>query len=97
MPCDDVGLGNLGHVNRAHDTGWLTRTLEAVLESEGVDHRGEHSHVVSLRAVHARSGAGKPTPDVATADNHTDTHIKGIAYSDDVVGDALHRVAIDSI
>ena len=68
-PAPDVGLGHLGHVQRAQHPGGLALLLEGVLEGQGVDHRAQHAHGVGGGAVHAAARPGGAAPDVAAADH----------------------------
>jgi len=69
-PSPDEGLRHVFHFDRGHHAGLDAGLFERVLESEGVDHRGEHTHVVGRVAVHsALAGGGGAAPDVAAADD----------------------------
>jgi len=48
----DIGLGDLPHFDGGHDARRHPGRLEGVLEGEGVDHSGQHAHVVGRYAVH---------------------------------------------
>ena len=90
-PAPDVGLGDLGHLDRRLHPGGLAEALEGVLQGEGVDDRGQHAHVVGLGAVHAGAGAGHAPPDVAAADDDGDLDVEVAADLDDLAGDAARR------
>ena len=49
----DVGLGELLHGDRRLDSGRDTGLLEGVADRQGVDHGGEHPHVVGRGRIHA--------------------------------------------
>ena len=68
----NVGLGDLAHLDGAHDATVHAGLLEGVLQGEGVDDGGEHAHVVSLGAVHAISRTLDATVDVAATDYDSD-------------------------
>jgi hypothetical protein len=85
----DIGLGDRGHRNgRLHARGHAD-AFERVLQSERVDDRGEHAHVVAMRALDALLGAGQPAEDVAAPDHQADL--------DAEIDDFLHvrRDAVD--
>jgi hypothetical protein len=56
----DEGLGDLGHLDAAHDPGLAPELLEGVLQGEGVDGGGQHAHVVGAGAVHALGEPATP-------------------------------------
>ena len=49
-PAADVGLGDLVHGDGAEDPGGDSGLLQGVLQGEGIDHRGQHAHVVGAVA-----------------------------------------------
>ena len=91
----DVGLGDLAHLDGAHDAAVHAVALEAVLEGEGVDDGGEHAHVVALGAVHARGGPGEAAEDVAPAHDDGDLHA-GLPDGLDLLGEALRDRGVDA-
>src|SRR5580698_4496690 len=70
-PATDIGLGNLMHLDGAHDSGMLANLLERVLQGKRVDHGRQHAHVIAGDAIHAFGGKRDTTEDVAAAYNHT--------------------------
>ena len=46
--------------------------LERVLQRQGVDHGGEHAHVIPSHAIHIFGGGGHSTKEVAAADHQSD-------------------------
>ena len=96
-PPADVGLGDRGHRDGGLHPGGLAEPLEGVLQSQAVDDRGEHAHVVGLGAVHARAGAGHPPPDVAAADDDGDVDAELAADLDDLAGELLDHLAVDAV
>ena len=69
----DERLGDLADVDRRLHAGGHAPLLQGVLEGEGVDHRGEHAHVVAGHAVDAAVAGGEAADDVAAADD--DRHL----------------------
>ena len=86
----DVRLGYLLHLDRREHTGVGAVPLERLLDGEGVQHRGEHAHVVAGGAVHAFSGGGHPTVDVAAADHDRDLEPAG-PHVDELAARACRR------
>ncbi len=86
----DVGLGELLHADRRHHPRLDPPPLEGVLEREGVDHGGEHPHVVGGDAVHPLLRRLRPPHDVATAD-HEPERDAALVHLADFVGNVLHR------
>ena len=69
--------------------------LQGVLERQGVDHRGEHAHVVAGHAVDAAVARGQAADDVAAADDDGDLHPQGVDVAD-LVGDRRHHRLVDA-
>ena len=78
----DVGLGDLGDLDRRHHAGVGTRLLERVLERQRVEHRGQHPHVVGGGPVHAGRRALEAAVDVAGADHDRDLHPRAATLVD---------------
>ena len=57
-----------------HDTGVNARMFQRILQSQCVEDRSEHAHVVGGRAIHALAAGGQAPPDVAPADYHGHLH-----------------------
>ena len=73
-PPPDVGLGDLAHLHRGLHPRLEALALHRVLERQGVDDRGEQSHVVRGRAVEAGALGELHAPDdIAPA--HDDGHV----------------------
>src|ERR1700678_2374700 len=51
-PPSDVWLRHLIHLDRRHDPGLHLAFLQGILQSERIDHRSQHAHVVCRNAVH---------------------------------------------
>ena len=62
-------LGHRAHLDGGEHARRHAGVLERVLQRQGVDHRGEHAHVVAGRAVHAAGAGGQAAKDVAAADH----------------------------
>ena len=65
----NIWLGNLWHLNCAHDARMLTSTLESILQCKTVHHSCQHSHVVSLGLVHTLTSTFETAPEVSASDN----------------------------
>ena len=75
-PAADIGLRHLVHGNGAHYPGGHPGFLQGVLEGQGVDHGGQHAHVVGHGPVDPL-GAGFQAPeDVAAAHHDADFHLQ---------------------
>jgi len=70
--------------------------LERVLQSQGVDHRGEHAHVVGSRAVHALGARGDTAKDIAAANHNRRFDAHALNFSD-VPGDLCGYGRIDAV
>ena len=92
----DVGLGDLAHLDGAHDTAVHPVALEAVLERERVNDCGEHAHVVALRTVHAGSRTLKAAEDVPATYDDGDLDA-GLADRGDLLGEPLRNGGIDAV
>ena len=74
-PPPDVGLGDLAHLHRGLHPRLEALALHRVLERQGVDDRGEQSHVVGGRAVEAGALGELHAPDdIASAHDDGDVH-----------------------
>src|SRR5277367_2844265 len=51
-PPPDVWLGYLIHLDRRHDPGLDLALLQRILQSERIDHRSQHAHVVRGNPIH---------------------------------------------
>ena len=71
-------------------------TLERVLQRDGVDHGGEHAHVIAGDTIDSLCGAADAAKDVAAADHDRDLHAH-LLHDDDFVGDARERFGIDAV
>ena len=83
------------HLDGAHHAAIHAVLLKAVLQGQRVDDRGEHAHVVALRAVHALRGALDATIDVTAAHDHGNLDAVVIGGLD-CLRDALRNRRIDA-
>ena len=92
----DVGLGHFLHGDGALNPGRNTGLLEAVLEGDGIHHRGEHAHVVGGGAVHAGGRSFEAAEDIAAA--HHDGQLGPFGHhAGDVLGNGLNDRWINPI
>ncbi len=92
----DVGLGDLGYLDRRHHPRVGALPLERVLKRQRVQDRGEHPHVVGGRAVHSRGGAGQAAVDVAGADDDGHLH-PALGEVRDLASDPLDALGVGSV
>jgi hypothetical protein len=92
----DVGLGHLGDRHRREHTGVNAHLLQCVLESERVEHGGEHAHVVGGGPVHSLGRTLEAAVDVPGADHdrHLDLAVADLA---DLVRDPLDLVRVGAV
>jgi hypothetical protein len=94
-PPPDERLGDRAHLERRHDARVDLPLLEGVLQSEGVDDRREHPHVVARDPVDAlRRGRDAPD-DVSTADDDGQLHSETRDFRD-LVGHARDHRRLDA-
>ncbi len=91
----DVGLGDLVHLDGGHDADGDSGLLDGVLQRDGVDDGGEHSHVIGGDAVHVDGLFGDAAEEVATADDDADL-AAGAGGLGDFVGDCGDEDGIDT-
>src|SRR3954469_18092713 len=89
------GVVALADVDRRLHAGGHAPLLQGVLEGEGVDHRGEHAHVVAGHAVDAAVAGGEAPDDVAAADHHRHLDVELVDVAD-LVGDGGHHRLVDA-
>jgi hypothetical protein len=93
-PPANVRLGHAVHGDRRHDPRFAAQRLQSVLQRQGVDHRGEHPHVVGGRFlnVRVRPLELRPAEDVAAADDQRDLtpRIRRLLHLPGDVDDLLH-------
>lgn len=81
---------------RAHDAHFPSVTFYRVTERDAVDNRREHSHVVTLRAVETLRRHGRPTKDIASADDDDDL-FSGIRERHDFFRKRVEELDVDSV
>ena len=64
------------------------------MQRKGVDHGGQHAHVISGGAIHAAGTGSQATEDIATTDNERRLYAEGLDLTD-VPGDAGCHSGID--
>src|SRR5215475_158692 len=74
----DVGLGDLVHLNCAHDAAIDASFLNSVLQRDGVDHGGKHAHVVGGNAVHIDGLLGNSAKEVTSPHHDADLAAQGM-------------------
>ena len=92
----DVGLGDLAHLDSAHDARLDVVTLEGILQRKRVHAGGEHADVVRLSAVHALGRPRHTAEDVAAA--HRDGQLDAVV--DDLLdldGQLLDHLRVDAV
>jgi len=89
----DERFSHVFHFDGGEDAGFHSGLFEGVLESERVDDRRKHAHVVGGIAVHLTLvGGGGASPDVASTDDDSELK-RGREDFFDLVGEAPdHRV-----
>ena len=92
----DVGLCNLGHLDRGHRARRDAGPLERILQRQGVDHRCEHAHVVAGRPVESTLGRGQAPEDVPSPDDDRDLHAH-LVHSLDLSRDGLDNFEVDAV
>ncbi len=92
----DEGLGHLGHGDGRRHASVGTAALQRVLQSNGVDHRRQHPHVVAGHAIDALSRAAHPPENVPAPDDDGDLHA-GLLHVNDLVGDVRQNVGLDTV
>ena len=91
----DERLGDRAHLHRRDDPGVDVDLLERVLQGEGVDDRGQHTHVVGGGPVHPPHAGRQPSEDVPAADHDGDLDAEPMDFSD-LFGDLRRHAWVDS-
>ena len=78
-----------------HDPGFGAEIFQGILQGHGIDHRGQHPHVVTLGAVHAAFFQLDSSENVATTDHNGDFNAQ-IAHLLDLAGIREQRLGIDT-
>lgn len=75
-PAANVVLAHLVDFKRAHHPRFHAGALDRVLQRQRVDHRGQHAHVITGDAVHARFRQPFAAEDIAAADHQRHLHAR---------------------
>ena len=94
-PSTNVVLGNLSDVDRRQDPGLQVDFLERVLQRHGIDHAGEHPHIVGVGAVHALFRSRHAANDIAAADHDADLDVH-LVYFADLIRDPTDHPGVDA-
>ena len=70
VPPPDIGLGDAGHLNGGLHADLNAALLQTVGQSEAVDDRGKHAHLVGAGALHPVAAVLDATPEIAAADHN---------------------------
>ena len=62
------------HADGRQHTALHTNSPQRTAQSEGIDDRGTHAHLIALHAVETLPGPAQPAEDVAAADDDADLH-----------------------
>ena len=91
----DKRLGNLFRLDGAQHARKHACFFERVLQSQCVDDRREHAHVVARRAVDLKSLLPGAAEDIASADHDRRLHAQFV-YILEFARDGLNRFAVDT-
>jgi hypothetical protein len=92
----DVGLGDLGDVDRGENACLRAQPLEHVLERERVEHGREHPRIVRGRAVHALGRCSHAAVDVPRPHHDRDLYPAPV-HLDDLAGDLLDPRQVEPV
>jgi len=95
-PPANVGLRDLGNLDRRLDARVRPSPLERVLERECVQQGGEHARVIRCRPVHSFSGSSHATVDVPGADNDRELDAL-LLHLDDFPGNRVDPIAVEPV
>src|SRR6266487_5790695 len=82
-------LGDLGHRDGALDAGGYAVLFQRVLQGEGVDNSGQHSHVIAGGPFDALLASGQAAENVPSTDDDDDLDAK-LAYFADLTGHVVN-------
>jgi len=91
----DVGLGDLVHLDGAHDSHMDARLLNRILQRNRVDHGRQHTHVVGCDAIHVDGLLGHPAKEVTAADDDADL-AAGAGCFGDFMGNCVDEQGVDT-
>ena len=89
------GLGNLIHFDGTHDAGEDVLLLQRILQSQRIDHRGQHAHVISGDAVHLLGLLGDAAKKIAAADHDGDLDTETVDFGE-LGGDLVDPLVVDT-
>ena len=91
----DEGLAHFLHVDGGQNAGGVAEFFQHVLHGQGIEHRGQHAHIVGGGTFHALGGTGKAAEDVAAADDQGKFHAH-VEQSADLLADGAHGFGVDT-
>ncbi len=90
----DVGLCQGTHLDRGLDAGAHSAPLQSVLQGQGVDHGGQHPHVIGGGPLHSMSHPVPAPPDVAGSQDDGDLDAEAVQGSN-LLAERLGLIDID--
>ena len=91
----DERLGHLVHLDGAHHARPDALFLQRILQSQGIDDRGQHAHVIGGNAVHGLGLLGHAAEEIAAADHDGDLDSQTM-YFGDFRRDLVHASVINT-
>ena len=70
--------------------------FQHVLHGQGIEHRGQHAHVVRRGTLHAFGRAGEPAKNIAAADDQGHLHAH-LEHGADFAADGGHGFRVDAV
>src|SRR5436305_1458535 len=70
----NVRLGHLVHLDGRHDASGNSLAFESILKGKPIYYGGQHSHVVTLNAIHVVSGRSNAAEDVSASKHQANLH-----------------------
>jgi len=77
-PAADIRLGDLMHLDGAHDAAVEASFFDGILERDGIDDGREHSHVIGRDAVHVDGLLGDSAKEVSPSNDDPDLAAEGV-------------------
>jgi hypothetical protein len=91
----NVGLRDLVHLDGRHDAAEEPELFDGVLQRDGVDHGGQHAHVVGRDPIHIDGLLGDAAKEVAPAHNDADLAAQGM-HGGNLCGYFVDKDGIDA-
>ena len=91
----NVWLGQLIHENGTHHAALYAALFKRVLQSDGVDHGGEHAHAVGAHAIHLPGLSFDAAENVTSAHHNSNFHAQGVNFSQ-LAGNLRHFFRINA-